>query len=273
MFRNIRRAMAVMFGLALSAAMGFQASAQDEDPMQDVTQDEPVVESVAEDYGKGCGKGCGDDCCGGGSFYGEFQFLYLEAYSTEEDIDSGVDSEDGYRIVGGYTGCDGLGVRARYFDYDGIQEVAGSGTNGLDVRYFDAEVTDAICICNLHGVLSAGYRHGEYESFEDDDLDVDFEGDGVTLGIVLNRQIGCNLGLYAWVQHSILYGDDDESGDDDVLTGWTEVQLGAQYDVCVGGYDAFVRGGVEADRFEGLQDDDTADAGLLGWFLSAGVGF
>lgn len=276
MYRNIRRAMAVMFGLALSAALTCQVSAQ-EDPMQDVTQDEPIADtSVADGYGKGC---CDTGCCGG-SFYGEFQWVNLDSYSTEDAFDQGsVGTNDGFRLIGGYQGCDGLGVRARWFDFDGVDAQANNDQNGLDLSYFDLEVTEAISICNLHGLVSAGYRHGEYTMFSDDDAgdpDVDFEGDGVTLGILLQRDIGCNLGLYAWVQQSFLYGDDDADGGAnavDTLMGWTEVQLGAQYSTCVGGYNAFARAGVEAQRHEGMGDEDTQDSGLLGWFLSAGVGY
>jgi hypothetical protein len=261
MYRNIRRAMAVMFGLALSATMGFQASAQ-EDPMQDVTQDEPAMESVAADYGKGC---CDDVCCGGGGAYAEFQWVRLDQYATENAGPEAAGDDNGYRIIGGYQGCDGLGLRARYFDFDGVQN-----GDGLELEYFDLEVTESFSICCLNGVVSAGYRHGEYN---EDNNDVNFEGDGVTLGLMLERDLGCSFGLYAWAQHSILYGDDDANNYNDTLLGWTEVQLGAQYNTCVGGYNAFARAGVEAQRIEGQTDDDTQDAGLLGWFLSAGVGY
>ena len=270
MYRNIRQAMAAMFGLALTAAFSFQAAAQD-DAMLDVDQSEPMAE-VADSYGKDCGKGCCDDvCCGSGSFYGEFQFLYLEAYGTEDDINPDVDEEEGYRLVGGYQGCDGLGLRVRYFDFDGVQEIGG-GEEGLDLSYFDLEVTDVISICNLHGLVSAGYRHGELDQF-DDGLSSSFEGDGITLGVQLQRDLGCNLGLFAWAQHSILFGDDDENDREDMLMSWTEIQLGAQYCTCVGGYNTVVRGGVEVQRHEGVNDGDTADSGLFGWFLSAGVNF
>lgn len=273
MYRNIRRAMAVMFGLALSAAITAQVSAQ-EDVMQDVTQDEPMA-SVADSYGKGC---CDTGCCGG-SFYGDFQYVNLDTYGTEESFDNGLDSEDGYRLVGGYQGCDGLGIRARWFRFDGAQALAGNGgdLDGLDLEYFDLEITECFSLCNLHGLISAGYRHAEYDAFTEDapgDPDESFDGDGVTLGITVQRDIGCNLGLFAWAQHSMLYGDDNGGNDvDDTLMGWTEVQLGAQYTTCVGGYNAVVRGGVEAQRHEGMFDNDTQDTGLLGWFLSAGVGF
>jgi hypothetical protein len=259
MIRNIRRAMAAMFGLALTAAVSLQASAQDDVAPVDVMQDET---SVAQNYGQGC---CDTACCCSGNVYGEFQWVHLDQYATEGAGPASADEEDGYRIVGGYQGCDGLGVRGRYFDFDGIQN-----NQGLDLEYFDLEVTEAFNLCCLNGVLSAGYRHGEYQ---EDNNNADFEGDGVTLGIMLQRDLGCHLGLYAWAQHSILYGDDDANNRNDTLLGWTEIQLGAQYNTCVAGYNAFARAGVEAQRIEGMTNDNTQDAGLLGWFLSAGVNF
>jgi hypothetical protein len=267
MYRNIRRAMAAMLGLALTAALSLQASAQ-EDPMQVEPMDDvmDVEQSVVADYGKDCGKGCCDDGCCSGGVYAEFQYLRLDSYATEDTFED-VDEDDGYRINVGYEGCDGLGLRLRYFQFESEFD---DGDEALDLEYFDIEITQSFCLCSLEGIVSAGYRHANYE--EDDD-DVDFNGDGITLGLQLERDITCNFGLYAWAQHSIVYGDDDSTGDEEALLGWTEVQLGAQYSSCIGGYNAFVRGGVEAQRHEGLADDDTADTGLFGWFISGGVGY
>ena len=118
-----------------------------------------------------------------------------------------------------------------------------------------------------------GFRHVEYDAYSGGDPDVAFSGDGVTLGIQLDRYINCDLSLFAWLQHSMLYGDDE---DDDLNTvmGWTEVQLGVQYTPCsCCGYNPFVRAGVEAQRHEGMFDDDTSDTGLIGWFVTGGVNF
>ena len=275
MVRNTRQLVAAMLGLALTAAISFQASAQDdlmpEDAMQqDTMQSEPVA-SVADEYGKGYGKGGCDDGCCCGSFYGEFQYLNLEIHSNEEDINPDIGSDSGVRLLAGYAGCDGLGIRARYFNYDNVE--GDDDGNGLEAEYLDLELTDTVCICNLHATVSAGYRHARYDSFEDEDLDVEFDGDGVTWGVMVEREVSCSLSAYAWVQHSLVYGDDEESNHEEVYLSWTEVQLGVQYDTCVAGYDAFLRGGVEAHDMQGLQDDDSAQCGLLGWFLSAGVGF
>ncbi len=212
---------------------------------------------------------CGDGCCyRSGDFFGEFQYLRLKAFDTD-GYNEGLGSDDGFRLIGGYQNCNGLGIRGRYFDFDGVQNVGGD-EYGLDVSYFDVEVTQSFSLCKLDGVVSGGYRHAEHQVVYESDLDGDFDGDGVTLGIQLQRDINCNLGLYGWAQHSILVGDDAEESDDYII-GWTEVQLGTQYATCVGQYDVFARGGVEAQFHDGPAGG--YEFGLLGWFLSAGVNF
>ena len=256
MKRTIQRAITAAFGLALIVTIGFPASAQDE-----MMAGEP---SVAADYGKGC---C-DVCCSSGGIYGDFQYLRLSQYDTGGNFED-VNADDGYRAILGYQNCDGLGVRVRYFTFDGLQQ---GGEEGLDLSYFDVEVTQSFTLCCLDGVVSAGYRHATYEMREDDNVDSDFEGDGVTVGLSLERELTCNLALFGWAQHSIVAGDDD-SIEDNVILEWSEIQLGAQYSTCVGGINAVVRGGVEAQFHDGLSFGDGYESGLMGWFLSAGVNY
>lgn len=256
MFLNNRRATATALVLGLTAAFTFQASAQDE-----MMQGEPAV---AADYGKGC---C-EECCSSGGFYGEFQYVRLDSYDTGGLFED-VDSHNGYRVVGGYETCDGLGLRVRYFDFDGVQQDDSDYNYGMDLWYLDVEVTQSFCLCNLNGVVSGGYRHADYKAWFDDELYGNFEGDGITFGLELQRDITCNLGLYAWVQHAIVVGDDEAESDN--IIDWTEAQLAAQYSSCVGGYDAFARVGVEAQFHDGVEGG--YESGLMGWFLSAGLNY
>ncbi len=272
MYRNIRRATAAMLGLALTAALSIPAFGQ-ADPMQDDLDVMQSESSVAADYGKGC---C-DNVCSSGSVYGEVQYLRFNTFATEGNFE-GLDSDDAYRVVIGYQGCDGLGLRVRWFDFEGAQQTGTATTvTGLDVQYIDLEITSCFTLCNLQGVVSAGYRHAEYDAFTADAVgvpDESFDGDGITFGITLNRQVSCNLSVFLWAQHSMLFGDDNGTNDyDDVVMGWTEAQIGVQYSTCFAGYNAFVSGGVEAQRHEGMFNAETQDTGLLGWFLSAGVNY
>ena len=248
-----------LFAMALALATSLSALAQEEGMMPSGEQ------SVAASFGDDC---CVECCCSGG-FYGDFQYLRLNGYDTDGYFEDYVGSDDGYRVTLGYECCDGLGVRVRYFDYDGVQQDSVNDYNyGMKASYFDVEVTQSFCLCNLNGLVSGGYRHADYRLWYDDSLDADFEGDGITLGLELQRDITCHLGLFAWTQHSILFGDDEEQYDDYVI-GWTEAQLGAQYATCVGGYNAVVRGGVEAQFHDGVASG--YETSLFGWFLSAGV--
>jgi hypothetical protein len=234
----------------------------------DVLDDESYV------AGDCCDSGCG---CRG-TAYGEVQFLYLGSFGTEDpwygDDNNGLDAEGGVRLVTGYEGCNGLGIRFRWFDFDGTARRPDGDLEGLDLEYFDVEITENISICNLHGVVSAGYRHAEYDTYFDQSSPyTTFSGDGVTLGIQLERDICCNIGLFGWLQHSMLYGDDDKEGYPNTLMGWTEVQLGIQTTSGIGGYDAVIRTGVEAQRHEGMFQADTQDSGLIGWFVSGSLVF
>jgi hypothetical protein len=268
--------MFMLFSFALSAALGLSASAQDDDLMPEDVDQLDVMQNEspapAEEYGAAC---CDAGCCSCGSFYGEVQYLRFNTFATEGNFE-GLDNEEGYRIIAGYQCCDGLGVRVRWFDFEGAQQTGTVATNtGLDLEYADLEITNCFCLCDLHGVVSAGYRHAEYDAFTNDAIgnpDESFDGDGVTLGIQLEREICCGVGAFLWAQHSMLYGDDNgTNNDDDVVMGWTEAQLGVQYSTCLAGYHTVVSGGVEAQRHEGMFNANTQDTGLLGWFLSAGV--
>ena len=267
MYRNIQRAMTTAFGLALIAAMGMPAVAQDEDVMPSGEQ------SVAADYGKGC---C-DVCCSSGGFYGEFQYVRLSTHSVYGYQDA-ADDGNGYRIVGGYESCDGLGLRVRYFDFDNRTNTT-PGTvpslEGLDLEYLDIEVTQSFCLCNLNGVVSAGYRHADVLVWDGGTIPNnagDYKGDGITLGLQLERQVTCNFGLYAWAQHSMLYGRDAYNPSSNTIFQWTEVQLGGEYNTCVAGYNTFVRAGVEAHAIEDVEYGYNP-VGAFGWFVSAGMSY
>tara|TARA_B100000809_G_scaffold60658_1_gene57256 strand:- start:337 stop:720 length:384 start_codon:yes stop_codon:yes gene_type:complete len=124
----------------------------------------------------------------GGSTYADVQLVYLSTHGTEDLFARGIDDEAGYRLVLGYEGCSGLGVRFRWFDFDSTTVTGGDSflVDSLDLEYYDFEVTDTICICNWNGVISGGFRHVEYDAYIGDtggNPAEAFSGDGVTLGI------------------------------------------------------------------------------------------
>lgn len=136
--------------------------------------------------------------------------------------------------------------------------------------YIDLEVTKAFYLCGLQGIVSGGYRHGSFK-FYNDGLSWDFEGDGVIVGLMLSYNVSNNLSVFAWAQESLLVGDERQGDADNVPLLWTEAQLGAQYSTCFGGYNTFIRGGVESHFHDGVGGDELT--ALMGFFLSGGVNY
>jgi hypothetical protein len=68
----------------------------------------------------------------------------------------------------------------------------------------------------------------------------------------------------------MFYGKDVD-GDDFQTFTITEVQVGAEYRCDLGSCCLFVRGGVEAQFWAGVSDDDTENFGLIGGFVGVGV--
>ena len=258
---------------ALAVAWGSSqapcASAQ-----EDVSQDAaagPAMTSIADDYGADC---C-ETCCAAGHAYGEVQYLSLKTYS-DVGIFPGADNESGYRVIAGYEACSGAGLRVRYFDYDGVADDALFGPLGISMRSLDLEATHTFGVCGFDGVVSAGYRHTEYDvsvGIIPPFGELDFSGDGLTFGLQLDWQIYGDLSLFAWGQQSFVFGETDALllGGEDMLGQLSEAQLAAQYTTCLGGYNTFVRAGAEAQYHDGLLL--AASTGLWGWFLSVGVGY
>ncbi|MDB4786614.1 hypothetical protein OAG29_01465 [Planctomycetaceae bacterium] len=201
--------------------------------------------------------------------FGEIQYLSLKPQAAENEFDRDVTSQAGARYIFGAENCEGLGVRFRYLDYDGAHE-AGGETNGLALQAIDLEITQSFTLGHFDGVISGGYRNGKYTSEEDGNRDVVYEGNGITLGLMLERDINRYFGLYGWVQKSYLFGNDSASSDDNAPLDWTEAQLG----LTITPVDHFfVRGGAEIQHHSGLLDDDTSDSALVGWFLSGGIAY
>ncbi len=208
--------------------------------------------------------------------YGDIQYLYLDTYGSEEDFNRGLSADSGFRLQGGVENCDGLGIRGRYFQFDGRQALTGgTDVDGLELNYFDIEATQTVSFCNIAGTLSAGYRHASYDAFTDDapnNPDEALDLNGLTFGAQVERALIGNVDLFGWMQYSMLYGDDNGANDSaDALMGWTEAQLGLQYNACFRGRQAVIRGGIEGQRHTGGFNDDTQDTGLVGFFVSAGL--
>jgi hypothetical protein len=256
-----------VFALVAVPCSAFAAYAVAQDDMLHDVEPEAAMSSVADDYGKGC---CETACCQSGTTYGEIQYLSLKTYS-DVGIFTGTDAESGFRAIAGYEACSGAGVRVRYLDYDGVNDVDLLGPFGIEVRSLDIEATHSFGLCGIDGVLSAGYRHSEYDVAFGllGGGALDFSGDGLTFGLQFDWEVYNNLSLYAWGQQSFVFGETEFLGDK--VGRLSEAQIGAQYSTCLAGYPTFVRAGAEAQYHDNFIT--VSSTGLWGWFLSAGVGY
>jgi hypothetical protein len=230
----------------------------------------------------GCGDGCGcgtcgcfEPCCHPSGLWASAElmfFRYHRADGTREGVLANefneFDFETTPRITVGWVNCDGLGVRARYWEFDHNAPVAGPdplvidrepASLCVDTYTLDFEVFDTFCLNrNWDLELAAGIRYNEFlEVMSDDEGDNviedrlnSFSGFGIVVSAEVRRLVGCNGAVFARARASILMDDKDIFNDSgtqqvrlrDVTVGTTELAFGYDYVVpmCDGAY-AFLR--------------------------------
>jgi hypothetical protein len=177
--------------------------------------------------------------------------VYLQepatGWQTCASVPFELDSDVSPRFWMGYVGCDGLGARIRYWQFDQTGDVsfavqdAGIVANvgpywedwdlrdgdvainfGIELHAVDLEVTQDFRFRSAVGVLSGGVRYArvvqDYDaictrlvgSMEDIQLEHVFEGCGPTVALELHRPVGCRgLALFGSFRGSALFGDVD----------------------------------------------------------------
>ena len=187
--------------------------------------------------------GCVDDvsccaapaCCG---LEGGVEITLFEVYANHgvggtadewfEDFDMSAD----LRAWVGYQGANGLGIRGRYFGFDGDNTV---DDEFVDITMFDVEGTAGLSLCQWDFLAAAGVRWGEINwSDENAGRGYSFDGIGATLGVEARRSIWCNLAAIGGIRYSALFGDVTEIEDrDDWATGTAvhimETRLGLEW--------------------------------------------
>ena len=117
------------------------------------------------------------------------------------------------RIYLGHERCDGLGVRATYFQYDHTTEASPLGvTTGLEIHALDLEATSRLKFCGSNALISAGFRYAKLEqafvAAGLGTLDFESEGGGLTIGGQLTRDLGrTDWDLVIASRSSILFTD------------------------------------------------------------------
>lgn len=284
-------------------------------------QDTRLAELEATLPHGGCTSCCADSCCDGccdpcrraSGIIAGAELTFLKPHSTTGIQGLAQDLEFGYELAprfwAGYQGCDGLGWRIRYWEFD-HQQSATVGpptfpiTDSINYETYviDLEFVDSMCLgCYWDATFFAGFRYLEFsqqrlQALVLGGVPVAVDGNqfenssiGLTVGGELRRSIGCGLAAFGNVRASVLMGDEDETAA--VLGGWVpvdreldniyyiwEAQLGAQWTRPLPTCGCwFVRAALEAqiwDNFTPGRDvinEDFCDWGLGGFAFSAGI--
>jgi hypothetical protein len=209
-------------------------------------------------------------------------------FSDGHDAGSAFDYEATPRFWLGYVTAGGLGIRARYWDFDhrGVSDPEGGGYR-LDTSVLDLEATDTIALGSRWDLaVSAGWRHVEFEFLSGETPNIEAaqnSGNGLTTALELRRALPRGLALFGGARWSWLYGDVSyrapwlETGriDWEGATQWmAETQLGAEWTrrLASGRASLEARAGVEAQWWDGFTGAmDAPQFGLFGYFVTVGI--
>ena len=189
--------------------------------------DATAVTGAATDTSGSCCDALANECCDEGTgrwiAIGELTFFrYHRADGVRAGTsilgtdDAEFDFEAAPRVTVGYQGADGLGLRARWWDYHHTAEKFGPSigpNNGITVETYtiDLELYDTIQLNSVWTAeISAGIRVNEFEEVMREFLayrENDFEGWGGVVGLELKRCLGEGLAAYARVRGAILMDD------------------------------------------------------------------
>ena len=172
----------------------------------------------------------------------------------------------------GYQLQEGLGARARLFDFHGRSPTASRITD-VDMLTLDFEVTHDFRLGKWEGMLSAGLRYTEYreEYFNNPANFLEYSnGYGGVVGIELNRSLTDWISLFGLLRESILMDDESAGVINDLGYHITEIQLGAELRYKVNRGYFFFRGAGEAQHWSGISNAGSDSVTLVGGNLSIG---
>jgi hypothetical protein len=158
-----------------------------------------------------------------------------DAIQAVEQLEPEFDFYGAPRLWLGYTCCNGLGFRVRWwqFDQNASEDVSFldqnqnsfTGTVGAsyDVNTLDFEITDALIVGRKWDLmLSGGIRYAKFRRAQLSDGSLDFfsteggaqhlggdtfEGAGATAALELHRNVFRRIGVFTNIRGSLLYGD------------------------------------------------------------------
>lgn len=195
---------------------------------------------------------------------GSAEVVWLRYQDSEPDSWTN-EFQTGSRFNLGYMDSVGREFRARYFEVyiDGGTDPFWSFST-LDLEYAARFRLGP----NWRGDLSIGARDARFHEGGENNYE---DTIGPVIGLHLETNVLWDrLMLFSNVRYSNQFGEDVEN---EALGSFsiTELQVGLELNRPMGAGIGFVRGGFEAQHWAGVDDNDSEDAGLIGF--GAAIGF
>jgi hypothetical protein len=193
--------------------------------------------------------------------------------------------EEASRIGVGYQNSCGVGARVNWFQFDHEADDSDVGELAFDTHQVDFELYKQLNLAsNLLLEFSGGLRYNNTEHDYDGEPN-DFEGVGGLFGVKAGLKTGANGLLYSRAKFAVLMGDGAHDGRDedldpafDSIRQQTEIGVGYEHNICMGGTILTPRVGFEWWNWDGFGIDpvdehpDTA-LGFVGFVVGLGAAF
>ncbi|MEE2705464.1 MAG: hypothetical protein VX988_00325 [Planctomycetota bacterium] len=222
--------------------------------------------------------GGGDDCCSQNwdswtkpdcGITAMAEVVWLRLQDTEENGVSDNYFQHGSRFTFGKVDNCGREWRLRLFEL-GLSEDQGTQDDFVNHFTFDLEYAGRFELGNnWAGEISLGARYADYHQSGDNHYE---DTIGPVIGLHLKSDVlPCNnTNLFANLRYSHQFGSET---DDNSLGSFsiTELQAGFEWARDCRPGTLFARAFVEAQKWEGVEEGDTEDEGLIGYGLAIGV--
>jgi len=197
---------------------------------------------------------CDSDCCDckSSGIVGGVDLMFLRLYARQgaggNSAAGNIDDyfpDYGFNVTGrywlGYEMSDGLGIRARFFEWQHSRAYLGRNREQA-FKIVDVEATLDSTFYNWELTGIGGIRWGSIQLDGSDFGEpnpMNFEGTGLTLGVELRRPFWRNLSLIGGARYSVLCGQTDFEPVSTAVLGdtfidITEVRLGVEWEMQMG---------------------------------------
>lgn len=308
-WRSLFAALGLLVGAAgvqaeeVSLAPNFEPFAAPDIAASDIT----LVGHCTDGCADACAEGCTDQCTScapsrhvgrdfwvckdrGCGWVGGVEFLLLKPYAGGGYMDNAggaqLNFNPAYRLTLGRQNADGLGARLRFFEFDRGSRV-GTSVLGVEARYLDAELTQAVDFRRWNLLFSGGLRYAEIQAANDTFTVDSFgtSGFGVTFSGQASRDLNKSgsLRMVSSARWSAVYGNSHSltlpGTTNDNLMNIMEINIGPRYRRCLrnGAY-LTIGGGFEAQYWSNaasiadqLPSNGAGDIGFAGFSSSIGI--